>query len=153
MRRRTIWPVVWAVIALVVSALGIAQAQETTTGSITGDVVDAQNAPIPGATVTLTSDQGEKTFVTDGAGRFFAPFLTPGRYNVRVELSGFASLEQKNVEVRLGQRIELAGLVLKVGGVEEVVDVVGSAPVVDTSSTTAGGVFASEQIKSLPIAR
>ena len=55
--------------------------------------------------------------------------------------------------MRLGQRLELAGLVLKVGGVEEVVDVVGSAPVVDTSSTTAGAVLGSEQIKSLPIGR
>ncbi|HET9314064.1 MAG TPA: TonB-dependent receptor, partial [Vicinamibacteria bacterium] len=153
MRRRTVWPTVWAVIALVVSALGPAHAQETTTGSITGDVVDAQGAPIPGATVTLSSDQGDKTFVTDQAGRFFAPFLTPGRYTVRVELSGFSTLEQKNVDVRLGQRIELAGLALKVGGVEEIVDVVGSAPVVDTTSTTAGGVLSSDQVKSLPIGR
>ena len=153
MRRKTAWPIVWAVVALIASALGVAHAQETTTGSITGNVVDAQDAPIPGATVTLSSGQGEKTFVTDAGGRFFAPFLTPGRYSVRVELSGFAALEQKSVDVRLGQRLELAGLVLKVGGIEEVVDVVGSAPVVDTTSTTAGGVLGSEQVQSLPIGR
>ena len=104
MRRKTAWPIVWAVVALIASALGVATAQETTTGSITGEVVDAQGAPIPGATVTLTSDQGTKTFVTDGSGRFFAPFLTPGRYTVRVELSGFSPVEQKNIDVRLGQR-------------------------------------------------
>jgi hypothetical protein len=153
MRRKSVWPLVWAVVALVVSTFGIANAQETTTGSITGDVVDAQGAPVPGATVTLTSNQGDKSFVTDHNGRFFAPYLTPGRYSVRVELSGFSTLEQKAVDVRLGQRLELAGLVLKVGGVEEVVDVVGTAPVVDTSSTTAGGVLASEQVQSLPVGR
>jgi hypothetical protein len=153
MRRKSVWPIVWAVAALVASTFGIASAQETTTGSITGDVVDVQGAPVPGATVTVTSSQGDKSFVTDHNGRFFAPYLTPGRYSVRVELSGFSPLEQKAVDVRLGQRIELAGLVLKVGGIEEVVDVVGSAPVVDTSSTTAGGVLASEQVQSLPVGR
>ena len=135
MRRQLIWAV-----ALVLSTVGFVSAQETTTGSITGEVVDAQGAPVPGATVTVTSPQGPKTFVTDSTGRFFAPYLTPGKYAVRVELSGFSPVEQKNIDVRLGQRIELAGLTLKVGGLEEVVEVVGSAPVVDTSSTTAGGV-------------
>ena len=59
-------------------------AQETT-GSITGQVVDAQGAAVPGATVTVTGP-GHETFVTDSDGRFFAPFLTPGRYKVRAEL-------------------------------------------------------------------
>ena len=153
MRRKTAWPMFWAVVALMASASGLALAQETTTGSITGDVVDVQGAPVPGVTVTVSSDQGAKVFVSDRNGRFFAPYLTPGRYTVRVELSGFSSLEQKGIEVRLGQRVELAGLTLKVGGVEEVVDVVGSAPVVDTSSTTAGGVLGSEQLQGLPVGR
>ena len=104
-------------------------------------MVDAQGAPVPGATATLTSNQGTKTFVTDSSGRFFAPFLTPGNYSVKVELSGFSPVEQKNINVRLGQRVELTGLTLKVGGLEEVVEVIGSAPVIDTSSTTAGAVL------------
>src|SRR4030095_6583387 len=83
MRRQLIWAV-----ALVLATFGMVQAQETTTGSITGEVVDAQGAPVPGATVTLTSPQGPKTFVTDANGRFFAPYLTPGKYAVRVELFG-----------------------------------------------------------------
>ncbi len=148
MRRQLIWAV-----ALVLATFGMAQAQETTSGSITGEVVDAQGAPVPGATVTVTSPQGPKTFVTDSNGRFFAPYLTPGRYAVRVELSGFSPVEQKNIEVRLGQRLELSGLTLKVGGLEEVVEVIGSAPVVDTSSTTAGGTLDSEALTRLPVGR
>ena len=111
MRRQLIWAV-----ALVLATFGFATAQETTSGSITGEVVDSQGAPVPGATVTVTSPQGPKSFVTDSNGRFFAPYLTPGRYAVRVELSGFSPVEQKNIEVRLGQRLELSGLTLKVGG-------------------------------------
>jgi carboxypeptidase family protein len=87
-------------LALVV-ALGLcspAIAQETTTGSLSGAVTDSTGGALPGATVTLTSEQGVKTFVTDGEGRFFAPYLTPGRYAVRVELSGFTAREHKGVE-------------------------------------------------------
>jgi hypothetical protein len=142
----------WALL-LVLTAFGAASAQETTSGSITGDVEDAQGAPVPGATVTVTSSQGSKTFLTDSNGRFFAPFLTPGRYAVRVELSGFSATEQKTVDVRLGQRVELSHLVLKVGNLEEVVEVVGSAPVVDTHSTTTGGVLESDQLTRIPVGR
>jgi len=148
MRRQLVWSVL-----LLLIGVAFAGAQETTTGSIAGQVVDAQGAPVPGATVTLSSNQGSKTFVTDGQGRFFAPYLTPGTYSVRAELAGFSPVEQKNVTVRLGQRVELSGLVLKVGGVEEVVEVVGAVPVIDTSSTTGGAVLDSESLKRIPVGR
>jgi len=137
----------------ILASFGVASAQETTTGSITGEVVDAQGAPVPGATVTIFSPQGAKSFVSDGNGRFFAPYLTPGRYSVRVELAGFSSVEQKNIDVRLGQRVSLTNLQLRVGALEEVVEVVSSTPVVDTNSTTAGGILDSDQLKRLPVAR
>ena len=63
-------------------AAALASAQETTTGSIAGRVVDAQGLAVPGATVTLTTPQGPRTFTTDADGAFFAPFLTPGTYDV-----------------------------------------------------------------------
>ncbi|MBI3932937.1 MAG: TonB-dependent receptor [Acidobacteria bacterium] len=142
----------WA-LALLLASFGLATAQETTTGSLAAEVVDAQGSAVPGATVTLTSSQGTKTYVTDSNGRFYAPYLTPGRYAVRVELSGFKPIEQKNIDVRLGQRLSLTGLKLEVGGLEEVVEVIGAAPVVDTSTTTVGGVLDSDQLKRLPVGR
>src|SRR6185503_3399556 len=148
MRRQLIWALL-----LVVASFGLASAQETTSGSLSGTVIDAQGAPIPGATVTLTSAEGPKTFVTDSNGRFFAPYLTPGRYSVKVELTGFSAVEQKNIDVRLGQRLDLGSLSLKVGGLQEVVEVVGAAPVVDVGSTTTGGVLDSETLKRLPVGR
>ena len=148
MRRQLIWALL-----LVVASFGLASAQETTSGSLSGTVIDAQGAPIPGATITLTSAEGPKTFVSDSNGRFFAPYLTPGRYSVKVELTGFSAVEQKNIDVRLGQRLDLGNLALKVGGLQEVVEVVGAAPVVDVGSTTTGGVLDSETLKRLPVGR
>ena len=94
---------------------GLAMAQETTSGSLTGSVVDTQGTAVPGAQVTVTSDQGSKTFTTDSNGRFFAPFLTPGAYSVKVELAGL--LDRRAEEHRRPARsaLELKSLTLKVG--------------------------------------
>jgi hypothetical protein len=140
-------------LALIVSA-GVSDvaAQETTSGSLAGRVVDPQNAAVPGATVTLTSAQGPRALVTDSSGRFFAPFLTPGAYSAKVEMSGFVPVEQKSVEVRLGMRLELS-FTLQVGDVHEVIEVVGGAPVVDTASTTTGGNLLTNDLKRLPVGR
>src|SRR5690242_7813738 len=124
----------WCVILAFALAPAV-RAQETTTGSIGGLVADEQGLPLPGATVTVTAAQGAQTFVTDSQGRFFAPFLTPGTYTVRVELQGFRASEQRNVEVRLGQRAELS-LKMGVGGVSETVEVTGTRGAIDPTNTT-----------------
>jgi len=71
-------------------------AQETT-GRIEGRIVDAQSLPVPGATVTATGPQGEKTAVTDTDGRFTLPLLTPGAYQLRAELRGFKEIGRAHV--------------------------------------------------------
>ena len=139
-------------LALVVVMTGVATAQEITSGSFAGQVLDTQGAAVPGATVTITGEEGTKTFVTDGEGRFFAPFLTPGTYTVRIELSGFAPIERM-VVARLGQRMTLADLELRVGGLTEVVQVSAAPPVVDVSTTTAGGILNSDVLRHLPVGR
>jgi hypothetical protein len=139
-------------IAFLLLAAGSASAQETTTGSITGQVVDDQGAAVPGATITITSDRGSQSLVSDQDGRYFAPYLIPGLYSVRVELTGFSPVERRDVDVRLGQRSGL-DFALKLGGLNETIEVVGTAPVVDTASTTAGGVLDSSELGRLPVGR
>ena len=94
-------------VAFALTLTGLAAAQETTTGTISGRIVDSQSLAGPGATVTVTGPQGARTAVTDGDGRFNVPFLTPGVYNVRAELQGFRVTEQQNITVSLGQRLDL----------------------------------------------
>src|SRR5262245_43574463 len=140
-----------AVVAILACA-GLAFAQETTTGSIAGQVLDTQGAAMPGATVTVTSGQGSKTYVTDANGRFYAPYLTPGNYTVKVELTGFSPVERKDIDVRLGQRLSL-DFALKVGQISETIEVVGAAPVIDSTSTASGGVLDSDMLKRIPVGR
>ena len=70
---------------------------QETTGTMTGQVVDAQGLAIPGVTVTITGTQGAKTVASDGEGRFDVPFLTPGKYTVKAELQGFKTVEQRDI--------------------------------------------------------
>jgi hypothetical protein len=132
--------------------VGRVAAQETTSGSLAGRVVDPQNAAVPGAAVTLAFAQGSRSLLTDGSGRFFVPFLTPGTYSVKVEMSGFVPVQQKGIEVRLGKRLELS-FTLQIGDVREVVEVPGASPVVDTGSTTTGGNLLTDDLKRLPVGR
>ena len=107
-----------AVCILLTAAL--AQGQETTTGSIAGRVVDAQGLAVPGATVTIARRRDRKSSQPIRTGGFFAPFLTPGAYEVKVELRGSVRSIGQNVKVRLGQRVDLP-LTLQVGRVTEAV--------------------------------
>jgi hypothetical protein len=137
---------------LLLTGAGAVSGQESTTGSVAGFVVDDQGAAIPGATITITSDRGAQSLVSDASGRFFAPYLVPGLYSIRVELSGFSPVERKDVDVRLGQRSSLE-FTMKLGSLTETIEVVGAAPVVDSASTTAGGVLDSAELKRLPVGR
>jgi hypothetical protein len=141
----------YLIAALCVLVASAAAAQETTSGSIAGRVVDTQGLGVPGATVEVISGQGTKTLVTDGEGRFVAPFLVPGAHTVRVRLEGFRTVEQTGIEVRLGQRINLAFTL--VAALAEAVEVVGQSPVVDVSSTTAGTNMSGPQLSAIPLSR
>lgn len=138
------------VVALLVLT-GVASAQETT-GTLTGRLVDTQGLAVPGANITVTGPQGSKSFVSDVEGRFQAPFLTPGTYDVRAELQGFKAVDVRGVTVSVGQTSDVS-LKMEVGGLTETVQVVSSAAIVDTSSTTTGAVLSSELFEKIPIGR
>src|SRR5438876_5341890 len=94
------WRLISAVtLAVVLVLAGSARAQSTAT--LQGTVTDAQNAVMPGVTVTLknTATGAERTTVTDAAGQFVAAALAPGTYEVTAHLQGFT--DQKR-EVPLG---------------------------------------------------
>ena len=43
--------------------------------------------------------------------------MRPGRYTVRVEMSGFSAVENKNVTVPANERVSLGTITLAVGGI------------------------------------
>src|ERR1700722_15074877 len=76
-----------------------ALAQGETTSAIVGQVADATDAPIPGATVTMTNREtgARRSATTDEEGRFNFPQLKPGAYLVGVKAEGFEPRQNDNV--------------------------------------------------------
>nr|MBP7570585.1 TonB-dependent receptor [Acidobacteriota bacterium] len=115
--------------------------------------VDPQGLPLPGATVVVISPQGSRTYVTDSQGRFHAPFLTPGRHNVRVELASFRPVTIENIEVQLGQRVTMPPITMNLAQVAEQVEVRATPPAVDTTSSGMGANLNSDFLARLPVQR
>ena len=125
-----------------------------TTGRIQGQVMDAQNAVLPGVTITITSPslQGTLSEVTDADGRFRFPSVPPGRYTVKAELSNFKTFEQPNVDVGLGFTATVP-ITLQLASLTESITVRGTTPVIDQTSTVTGVVANEELLSRLPVRR
>src|SRR5215831_15498715 len=138
-----------ASVAAIVALATPAFAQTTTTGQVVGTIVDAQGGVLPGVTVSATSPQlqGTRTAVSDSTGTFRFPTLPPGVYAIKAELAGFKPLSQENITVSLDRSVSL-NLKMQVAGVTAEVTVLGSSPVVDTTSA-AGGVTIDEKMMTL----
>jgi len=116
-------------------------------------VQDQSQAVLPGVTVTVTRpDTGyTQTSVTDSTGvvRFIA--LQPGTYNVKAELSGFTTVNQEGLTLRVGQTAKLT-VPLGIAKVGETVNVVAEATLVDVFKTDSSTNIVPEQIQALPVA-
>jgi hypothetical protein len=151
-RLTTYAPVVVFLLLALLLSVPASQAQDFR-GSILGVVTDAQGAAVPGVSVTITNlgTNVASTVTTDARGYYRVSYLNSGTYSVHAQLQGFKSVVRKPIEVRVGDAITV-DVRLEAGGVQEVIEVVASTPVLDTSSGVTGQVIDSNQIQQLPLA-
>jgi outer membrane receptor protein involved in Fe transport len=137
--------------ATLIAAPSVAGAQQTT-GNISGRIVDAQGAAVPGVTVTATNTQTgfNRSDVSDAEGIYRLNALPVGTYDLAAELSGFQKRESKGIIVSVGQSLEI-GMTLTVASVQENVTVTGETPLVETRSSSVGGVVDVARIENLPL--
>src|ERR1700736_3795088 len=108
-----------AVVSALLLVPSFVLAQATGTGTVTGHITDSSGAVLPGATVTLKSDQalGQYTAVTDSGGIYRISSLQPAAYEARAELQGFQTKVQRvSVHVR---PIATVDFTLSVGSMTE----------------------------------
>src|SRR5262245_47921951 len=129
---------------------GAAVAQQGTT-EVRGRVVDSQGASMPGVTVTVKNEQTGmfRTTVSGDSGAYIASGLVPGRYEVSATLQGFKTFSRKGLQLEVGRTATL-DVTLDVGGMEEVVTVSASTPLVDVTSKEIGGNIGTETLVNLP---
>lgn len=109
-------------------------AQETR-GQILGRVLDQSGAVVVGATVRAmnTGTNVETTSTTNESGDYMLPLLISGTYDVTVEMTGFKKSVEKDVVVRVADKITI-NISLQLGEASESVQVVGAAPLVEAAS-------------------
>ncbi|HET9410116.1 MAG TPA: TonB-dependent receptor [Candidatus Sulfotelmatobacter sp.] len=133
-----------ALFAILVSA-------QTATTSLRGTITDAKGAIVQGAAVTLTNPATGFTRTTksgtDGVYQFVE--LPPATYTLTVAVPGFATIKQDHVALLVNQPATLDE-VMQVKAANEIIEVSGTAPLVNTQDASIGHAFNNEQVLSLP---
>ena len=147
---RRIWKIAAGSIVLVLGAAGLVWAQAE--ASIDGIVTDATGAIVAGATVQVKNVEtgAARTLGTDGSGRYDAPSLPIGKYEVTAEHAGFRTETKTGITLVIGQRADV-DIKLEIGGVEQSINVEETA--LDLAVTTAefSGLVGEQQVKNLPL--
>ncbi len=128
-----------------------AQTPTATTSVVTGTVVDASGAIVPGATVVLTDPATNRTqeTVTDTSGHYAFGGVLPGTYEVTVALTGFSTARMPNVAVEVA-RSYAVNITLRVGSLEEVVEVKAAGVELQRADATVGTTLTAQTVLRLP---
>ncbi len=131
-----------------------ARAQDLDDVTIYGKIVDSNNLPIAGATVTAThiGSNSNRTVISNDEGRYRFIELNPGIYTIRTKASGFGAKETTDLQTISGQNVKL-DLILEPADVTAETTVTVSTndvPTVDTTRTIVGGTLTEREIEELP---
>jgi len=136
---------------LLALASGVFAQTQITTGVIQGTVLDEQAGVVPGANVEVKSPDTNfsRALTTNADGRFVFLQLQSGRYVLTVSKQGFATVIQENLELTVGQTINLS-LTMKVSRLEEKITIT-AAPTIDTTKTESSSTLNELAVGNLPI--
>ena len=141
-----------AIILFVSVGSVLAQAQAST-ADLSGTITDAQDAIVPGATVTVRSPATNitRTTTSNEEGRFQVFALPPGEYEVTAEAASFKKTVISPVRLTVGQSAEI-NVKLEVGGQDVVVNVSGDdVTLVETTNTSLANTIDQQRVENLPI--
>jgi hypothetical protein len=127
------------------------KAQGETTSAIVGQVKDASNAAIAGATVTITDLEThmQRCATTDSDGRFNFPQLKPGVYSVKADADGFEPQIDNNVPAGLGQK-QTINFTLKVAKNKQSVEVTGEPLLINPGNANTSTNLSAAALENLP---
>ncbi|MGA9668005.1 MAG: TonB-dependent receptor [Terracidiphilus sp.] len=140
----------FSVILLLSCALSLRA--QSTYGTLTGTIVDATGAAVPGATVTLINRATEEKQVQSSGDTGLYSFvnLNPGEYHLVVEKTGFKHVNRENVIIQVQQtsRVDIS---LPVGQTTETVTVTSEVPLLQAETSSLGQVVEERSADELPL--
>jgi len=121
-------------------------------GSISGTVSDTSAGRIRNASVILRNEETgtERRLLTDSEGRFAAPSLAVGEYEITATADAFAPERRRHVTLTVGQSATL-DLTLRAAGTSETIEVSSAASTVNTTTEQTSGLVDERQVKQLPL--
>ena len=140
------------VLLLTLLTVSFPASPQLTTASLEGMVRDPTGAVISGARVqvTNTATNAAIELTTDSGGRFLAPSLPPGPYEITVQAAGFKKLQRSGIVLDVNQALSLE-LALELGTATETVEVVAAAALLDSTTSEMGLVVDNRSIINLPL--
>jgi len=137
-------------IAVILGALVVSA--QVSTGTISGVVQDPTGAVIAGAMITVRNvDTGEvRNLTSDAGGRYFAPVLPVGNYEVTAQQSGFQTEVRSGINLTVG-REEVINLALRVGQISDKVTITAEAPLVESTTSAMSSLVDERTIRDLPL--
>src|SRR4051794_30733028 len=144
----------WAALFLFLALLALSPIHlvaQTETATISGQVTDTSQSPVPNAPVSIRNEQTAQSFsVKSGEdGAYVSPPLRPGAYTVSVEIQGFKKAIQ-SATLDIDQRARL-DFHMELGSVSESVTVEAGAQLLETQSAALGNVRTPAAINDLPL--
>ncbi len=120
-------------------------------GTIAGTVKDPSGAVVPGAAVTVTSDQtgATRTVVTSDVGSYSVSNLLVGTYTVRIEAAGFADYKRTSVQVQAAQVVEVSAA-LAMAHASQTIQVQAGADLVQAQTSQLTKSFDDKMVAELP---
>jgi hypothetical protein len=139
-------------IGMVMCLAGAQSGWAQVTGVLSGRVVDASEAAVPGATITVKSIEtgATRTATTDDSGAYRIVSVPVGPQEVRAEKTGFKAAVRLGIDLAVGQEA-VANLRLEVGTASDSVTVTADTPLVNTTTSAISGLVNERQIKELPL--
>ena len=107
---------------------------------------------MPGVTVNgkNTETGFTRIDVSDAEGIYRLTALPVGTYDITAELQGFSRFDGRGIVVNVGQTLDV-NIPLKVASLQESVTVSGATPLIETSSSSVGGVVDVGRIENMPL--
>src|SRR5690348_3476312 len=141
-----------AFVALVLFLQGPARAQLS--GRVSGSVVDASGASVPGADVRLYLGGGKKPLLstkTSNDGLYNLIGVRPADYDLEVEASGFVRTTLRGIVVDAARETPVSQIKLELASVTQAVEVSAGAQGVEINNAEISDTISTDDMRNLPV--
>jgi hypothetical protein len=140
-----------ALVSLLALSAGLAYGQAID-GTVVGNVLDSQGAAVVGAEISSTNVATGVVNVTktNSAGEYRIDHLQVGTYKITAKMTGFKTITEQ-VDIELNKTVT-RNLSLTPGAASETIEVSGTPPAIDTTTSQLQSTYDEKQLHDLPSA-